>query len=107
MRLTQKQLELMRVIIQANPDGAATDLDQILERLKYETTKASVQFSIRALIAHGLIEKAAPEKRRGRQRVLIVPTILGNHFGAPKFSTPMTVSVEDDELLQELEVTEK
>lgn len=106
MRLTDKQIELMRVIIAGNETGDPTDLDQVLERLKYETTKESVQFSIRALIKHGLIEKVGSEKRRGRRRVLIGATILGNHFAGPKFSSPMVISVQEDEEIQALELVE-
>jgi len=96
----------MRVIIAGNDNGTPTDLDQVIERLKYETTKESVQFSIRALIKHGLIEKLGSDKRRGRRRVLIGATMLGNHFAGPRFSTPMTISVEEDEEIQALELVE-
>lgn len=105
MHLTVKQIELLRVIGAKNPDGAPTDLDQVLERLSYETTKASLQFSIRALIKHGLIEKGGTEKRRGRQRVLICITASGAAFVRPSgviAPAAVTVSEEQDRAEQSL-----
>ena len=77
MHLTLKQLELMRVICKKNEDGSWLDVDQIVERTAYKPTKQSLQFSIRALIKHGLIEKLAQENRRNRQRTIIGPTEAG------------------------------
>lgn len=71
--LTQKQIELMRCIT-SQPE---TDLDEILESLRYCTSKQSLQFSIRALINRGLIEKRGPSKRRGRMRQVIAATAAG------------------------------
>ena len=59
MHLTTKQIELLTTIGRRNPDGAAVDLDQLIERLSYQPSKQSIQFSIRALIAHGLMQKAS------------------------------------------------
>lgn len=102
MHLTQKQLELLRVIGTRNPDGTAVDLDQILERLSYAPTKQSLQFSIRALIAHDLIQKDAPEKRRGRTRTLISLTKAGQIMnGTPRVESFVS-DVVDDEILEEL-----
>jgi DNA-binding MarR family transcriptional regulator len=83
MQLTTKQLEILRVVTSANVDGSLADLDEILERLSYKPTKEAIHFSIRALIAHGLIEKLGSEKRRGRRHVLIGITALGKHFVTP------------------------
>lgn len=105
MHLTVKQIELMRVIGAGNPDGSPADLDQVLERLSYETTKASLQFSIRALIKHGLIEKGAREKRRGRQRVLLLITPAGSMHVRPTGTlgaAAVTVSEEQDRAEQSL-----
>jgi DNA-binding MarR family transcriptional regulator len=102
MHLTLKQIELLSVIGKRNPDGGATDLDQILERLSYKPTKQSLQFSIRALIAHALIQKDAPEKRRGRVRTLISLTKTGEAMIGTKKSAPsFVVDVELDEMLSE------
>jgi DNA-binding MarR family transcriptional regulator len=82
MHLTTKQIDIMRVIVAGDGRDAGgnlipVDLDQLLERLQYATTKASIQFSIRALIKHNLIYKAGTETRRGRLRVRLAPTERG------------------------------
>jgi DNA-binding MarR family transcriptional regulator len=104
MHLTVKQIELLRVIAAANPDGTACDLDQVIERINYETTKASIQFSIRALIKHGLIEKTGKEKRRDRQRVLISITAAGRGYVLTPVSSPGPAFIASDEeaLLDEI-----
>lgn len=99
MHLTVKQIELLHVIAAANPDASACDLDQIIERINYETTKASIQFSIRALIKHGLIEKVGSEKRRGRRHVLIgITTVGAGYVSAPKSKGPAYVVNEEDDI---------
>lgn len=102
MHLTVKQIELLRIISAGNPDGSPVDLDEILERASYKPTKESLQFSIRALIGHALIEKKGTEKRRGRRRVLISATDLGKHFATPVSAVPFVTSVEDDAITEEL-----
>lgn len=73
MRLTTKQILLMKAIcIKQRPD-----LDEILEILEYETTKQSLQFSIKALAKRKLIERSEIELRRGRNRRIISLTALG------------------------------
>jgi repressor of nif and glnA expression len=79
--LTAKQLELMRVITAANDDGTPCDMDQILERIRYHTTKDSLQFSLRVLIDRGLVKKLGIEKRRGAARRLITVTDEGRGYG--------------------------
>jgi DNA-binding MarR family transcriptional regulator len=77
MELTSKQIHILTVILKKNPDGRAVDLDQILSRLPYETTKDSLHFSLRALIKKGLIEKGGFENRRGERRRIIQLSKLG------------------------------
>lgn len=101
MHLTTKQLELLTVIGKRNPDGAATDLDQIIERLSYHPSKQSLQFSIRALIAHRLIQKDASEKRRGRTRTVISLTEQGQVIVGAKPKTGPAPVPEADEMLSE------
>ena len=83
MHLTTKQLHILSTVIKGNPDGSFIDLDQLLERLPYETTKQSIQFSIRALIAKKLLMKHPREKRRGRSRVILSATDLGYRIMSP------------------------
>ena len=94
MSLTVKQHQIMQVIFEANPvpDRGPVDLDQLLERVPYQTTKASMQFSLRALIKKGLIEKTGSENRRGRRRTLIKVTAAGGDLfsagSSPQIEAP-------------------
>jgi DNA-binding MarR family transcriptional regulator len=109
LRLTKKQVELMSIIIRKNEDGSAVDLDQILARLSYVTTKQSLQFSIRALVQKGLIVKQELEKRGSHARRTVVATDYGRQVLGPrdsKSSKTYIVSVEEDELSRDV-VTEE
>lgn len=77
--MTNKQIQVMKVIIKGNKDAAGwspVDMDELLERIPYETSKASMQFTIRYLIKKGCITKAT-EKRRGYTRAIYQPTVQG------------------------------
>ena len=81
VKLTKKQRQIMEVIIKGNrcdepANFSWVDMDQLLERLPYDTTKDSMHFSIRALVKRGLVEKGPTELRRGRKRRTFVPTSL-------------------------------
>lgn len=102
MHLTAKQIELINVIGKRNEDGGAIDLDQLLERLSYRTSKQSIQFSIRALIKHGLIEKSASEKRRGRTRTLLSLTELGEQMVGVRRPVSFVVPLGEEDVLEEL-----
>lgn len=82
-RLTDKQYKLMTVICEGNKDihgkwESPVDLDELLERLAYRTSKESLQFSIRALINKGMITKGHVH-RRGANRTVLIPTSIGKH----------------------------
>lgn len=96
MRLTDKQLEVLRVIAEANTDGTLADLDEVIERVSYKPTKQAIQFSIRALVGHELIEKQGAEKRRGRNRVLLAVTPLGLHFHSANRPSLSATLVEEE-----------
>ena len=101
MHLTTKQSELLRVIC-----GGPCDLDEILDSVRYDTTKQSLQFSLRALVGHKLINKLGIQKRRGRQRQVIEATLLAMQVMglAQKPSSPMMVaSVEEDKFDADVE----
>lgn len=75
---TDKQYKILIVLCHGNGKDengkfVPCDIDELLERLAYRTTKQSMQFSIRALVKHRLIVKDK-EKRRGAKRVILVPT---------------------------------
>lgn len=77
MRVTKKQYLLINVIGTTNDDGDFLDIDQILDKLPYETSKQSLQFSIRALVKNGFAEKRGLEERRGQSRIVISLTKEG------------------------------
>ena len=107
MRLTKKQVEIMKVVIAKNPDGSSVDFDQLIERVSYETTKDSMHFSVRALINKGLIFKDEPEKRRDRQRTIITPTVRGFEAlveaGVIPSSRGFLLSASETSLMEELD----
>jgi len=72
-----KQTKIMNTIVKGNPDGTFCDLDQLLNNLPYKTTKSSLQFSLRALIKKGFVEKGDLRKRDGQHRRIIKPTYKG------------------------------
>lgn len=73
-----KQTEILRVIVKGNPDGTFCDIDQVMERLSYITTKASFQFSLRCMIRKQMIERVEELRYRdGAKRRVLKPTLLG------------------------------
>lgn len=84
MKLTTKQRQILDVLIQGNPDGTFVDLDQLLERLPYATTKPSIQHSIRILMKKGLMERKPTEYRRESYRRVLAPTMLAYSILRPR-----------------------
>ena len=78
--MTTKQVQVMKVILKGNTDAAgawtAVDLDELLERIPYSTSKASMQFTIRYLVKKGCIEKGQ-DHRRSYNRAIYTPTEQG------------------------------
>lgn len=102
MRFTKKQLAILGLIRAGNDDGTLIDLDQIIERVPYTTTKESMQFSIRALVTRGLVEKRPQELRRGYPRRVYSLTPIGEHWAANLCPLPVPHAIEqvlpEDEL---------
>ncbi|EFD9251924.1 TPA: hypothetical protein L1A43_004553, partial [Escherichia coli] len=63
MTLTDKQKDIIKTLNLGYERGHLLDLDELLEVLPYKTTKQSIQFSIRALIKKGLVEKGHTRQR--------------------------------------------
>ena len=57
MNLTSKQKDIIKTLNLGYERGHLLDLDELLEILPYRTTKQSMQFSLRALIKKGLVDK--------------------------------------------------
>lgn len=93
MILTDKQENVLTVIVKGNQNGSFCDLDEIIQRVFYETNKPSIQFIIRNLISKGMIEKQETQKRRARRRVVLCATKSGYEFVSRKrTSTPEAMS---------------
>lgn len=73
-RFTAKQVDVLQNILKGAENGDFIDTDQLLERLSYETSKRSLQFTIRFLVNRGLVEKKPREIRRGRLRAVYALT---------------------------------
>jgi predicted transcriptional regulator len=74
MQLTEHQRDVLEIIFRGNPDGTFVDMDQILERVTRRTSKESMQFTLRSLVAKKLVMKHQRERRRFRSRVVYSPT---------------------------------
>ena len=78
MTLTDKQKDIIKTLNLGYERGHLLDLDELLEVLPYKTTKQSIQFSIRALIKKGLVEKGHTRERsdnRYHRRTLGLTTL--------------------------------
>ncbi|EER8223273.1 hypothetical protein FZF17_004931, partial [Escherichia coli] len=78
MTLTDKQKDIIKTLNLGYERGHLLDLDELLEVLPYKTTKQSIQFSIRALIKKGLVEKGHTRQRsdnRYHRRTLGLTTL--------------------------------
>lgn len=85
--ITKKQLAIIKVICEGNSDGSYCDLDQIIDRVAYETTKPAVQFVMRSLVTKSVAEKAGMMYRRGAQRVVYIPTKVGIRIYKSEFKS--------------------
>lgn len=72
--LTGKQQVILDLVMNHTEQGEFPDMDQLHEALPYDCTKQALQFSIRYLEQHGMVERRPREKRRGRSRRIIAPT---------------------------------
>lgn len=73
--LLEKQYSALCVIAENSP----ISLDDVLLRLPYETTKQSFQFTLRALIQRGLVEKLPRQNIGGKSRRMLQITPIGLH----------------------------
>lgn len=100
--LTDKQYKILSVLCDGNGQDekgefVPADIDELLERLAYQTTKPSLQFSIRPLVKAKYVEKSY-EKRRGAKRVLLTPTKLARKIMGrmlPAFIEPADLDAID------------
>ena len=98
--VTDKQRKILIVICDGNGKDeqgnfVPVDLDELLDRIAYRTTKSSMQFSIRALLRRGLITKELCT-RRGARRVCFIPSkrcrqIMG-YYNDPSYIEELDLS---------------
>ena len=75
--MTGKQLEALKVISNEENEHEPLDLDQVIARLSFKTTKQAFQFVVRSLLKRELIEKLDCEVVRSRKRRFLKITPLG------------------------------
>jgi hypothetical protein len=75
---TDKQHEIMTLVLKSAEEGAFLDIDGLKDRLSYgsSVTKQALQCSIRFLEGHGVLVRDY-ETRRGRRRMVLRPTPAG------------------------------
>lgn len=81
MRLTQKQRQIMTVLVEGWYDEKARcvkwfDIDQVINRVPYTVKKRPMQVSLDVLENRGFI-KTVYECRRAKRRRVLVPTDFG------------------------------
>jgi len=82
--LTKNQVELLLIVRKQGPDGPI-DFDQLLDQLSWTPSKESAQFTIRALIGKGVLEKLTElQFRRSRKRICYQLTDEGHRFLDPR-----------------------
>lgn len=73
--ITRHQIEALGLIAGSRDP---IDLDQLLPKLSWEPSKEAAQFTIRALVTKGMVEKLPLKLRRGRLRVSYQMTPKGS-----------------------------
>lgn len=98
--LSGKQLEIFKIVVGGNgflgnANGVQVlipiDLDELVKRLPYKPSKHSLQFTIRALVAKGMITKGPTENRRGRMGVVYLPTDAGKFCVSPNSASDVSL----------------
>lgn len=104
MNLTTKQRQILRVINRGLLDEEGNQIwmtiDDVVENIPYQTTKSSMQFSIRALIKRGLVSRGQKELRNGRWRSPIIPSHRVVDFFKPKPNKPVIFEDEVADIVE-------
>lgn len=94
--LTPYQFEILQIVRAGTEDGLV-DFDQLLNKLSWQPSKESAQFTIRAICAKGLLKKAEVlQLRRGRKRVCYQLTAEGEAYLDPR--KPLELPREREEM---------
>lgn len=91
--VTAYQFEVLSVLRRLEgSSGQLADFDQLLSQLSWLPSKESAQFTIRAMIGKGFIEKAPLQSRRGRNRVCYRITPAGKIILDPRPGTSAEIA---------------
>lgn len=85
-RITDNMRSILEVVVRANKDGSWVDMDQLIQRVNYHVTKEAIQFTLRNMVKKQLIAKGESTLRRGRKRLVLIPTELGYQIARRKYS---------------------
>lgn len=71
MKTTERQADILRLVLAGDADGQTIDIDQLIEALGLATTKQAIQCSIRFMERKGMLVRSYGV-RRGRRRMLLM-----------------------------------
>lgn len=93
--ITHHQIEALRLIAAADDP---IDLDQLLPKLSWAPSKEAAQFTIRALVTKGMVEKLPLKLRRGRLRVSYQMTPKGSLVFDPRGPVASNLEAPEGEI---------
>lgn len=73
MRGTQKQIEIMTLVVEAAARGQKITISDLMNQLSYKPARAATHCSIKFLRKHGFVERV----NRGCNGAEIIPTTAG------------------------------
>jgi len=91
LRMTSKQVAVLKLLLKRNTDGSLLDILQIRDAVAPGTTRGATLCTMRHLAAHGLVEEQGREARRGQAMRLYAITELGMKLIRPLMRSPEKV----------------
>lgn len=99
--LTSHQRNVLEIVCAGNksddPTLALIDLDELLAVCAHRTTKNAMQFTIRALVHNGMMQKMERVARRGRMRAVYQATEVGKDLVKERNAVTVPTFVETAE----------
>lgn len=96
MRLTTKQIEILKLIKGGNLDGSHLDITQLRLALSYTATKQAVLCSVKYLVARDLVARVGRVVRSGRTYTTLKLTTQGEAFIAPYIVSLKSALIETE-----------
>lgn len=94
--LTDKQIEILRLVSTKNVDGSMLDLTQLRNALSYTASKQAILSSVKHLIERSLIERTAKIVRKGYVYTTLSITGDGEHILRAMHIIPPSDDVKDN-----------